>query len=552
MVLASDPVIVCGAKYIDWRTFYRGLEFQDEDERSVFIGKYWMRRRFRYPLPPEISESWNDMITTWDQVPRPTSYNKVIKRTLRQDKPWSVNSYFRKHVQPFLNAMMNSIYFMALVLILAPMTISLASLLPRDGDMPDGLLKVFLAHAVSYITAFSSGLILTILLMMAKPKELPLLRYLEPVDIYDDKIVPIVKVLRILRVRQANDPRDRSFAIHGILRRLGFVLPTPDYSKSLGQIYFQLFKTLLKQDPYLINLIIYSSITDLDAPSWVPDWSTIDISSWLPSNYIYEPIEGPNRGEVPNLRITEETLEVFGLWRGDVVFYYSPPSRMASLRESHDQKDTFVELCTFVSDFSKFVIAIKHAGLSDTRMLQPMRNALLAHRTNFEDRGADANKDLYNLFDKWWHAMSVDLRGFEEGRDNLEADVCNFLKHDSETRDFLLQCYQSLGGKRALFFAQPDIIGSGPCNLIEGDRIASVEGVSVPLILRRTAGDSERYKVVGPAFAHHLMKWGVRDKYIPSGRADIDSYEWPMILVPNPYGQRAMRQSTDFIWIMLA
>jgi hypothetical protein len=43
---------------------------------------------------------------------------------------------------------------------------------------------------------------------------------------------------------------------------------------------------------------------------------------------------------------------------------------------------------------------------------------------------------------------------------------------------------------------------------MKGDHIASIVGVSVPLILRATSQQPGRYMVVGPAFVDSLAEWG--------------------------------------------
>lgn len=40
----------------------------------------------------------------------------------------------------------------------------------------------------------------------------------------------------------------------------------------------------------------------------------------------------------------------------------------------------------------------------------------------------------------------------------------------------------------------------------EGDEIALVRGVPVPMLLRKATDGSGRYSVVGPAFVHGLME----------------------------------------------
>ncbi|KAK1777134.1 hypothetical protein QBC45DRAFT_470387 [Copromyces sp. CBS 386.78] len=98
----------------------------------------------------------------------------------------------------------------------------------------------------------------------------------------------LVAVVRALRERVATQARDKSFAMMGILERLG-ILPKPaDHKKSLGHVYHELFVQLLRREPALIALLV-----DVDgtkgirrraaesehglegALSWVPNWSQL-------------------------------------------------------------------------------------------------------------------------------------------------------------------------------------------------------------------------------------------------------------------------------------
>jgi hypothetical protein len=54
-----------------------------------------------------------------------------------------------------------------------------------------------------------------------------------------------VSVYRALRSRIVSRPKDQSYAFHGVLKSLEIELTAPDYAKSVGQIYGDLFNDLL-------------------------------------------------------------------------------------------------------------------------------------------------------------------------------------------------------------------------------------------------------------------------------------------------------------------
>jgi hypothetical protein len=84
-----------------------------------------------------------------------------------------------------------------------------------------------------------------------------------------------VSLHRAVRTRSATDPKDKAYAMYGILKGLGSSLSNPDYSKSVWQIYLGFFLDLLNWGQSL-NLILDGGLPGLqNAPSWLPDWSAI-------------------------------------------------------------------------------------------------------------------------------------------------------------------------------------------------------------------------------------------------------------------------------------
>lgn len=62
-----------------------------------------------------------------------------------------------------------------------------------------------------------------------------------------------------------------------------------------------------------------------------------------------------------------------------------------------------------------------------------------------------------------------------------------------------------LSGKRNVFVSEMGYLGSGPELMQEDDKIYWIVGVSVPMVLRRSAQDST-FSVIGPAFVYGFMK----------------------------------------------
>jgi hypothetical protein len=75
------------------------------------------------------------------------------------------------------------------------------------------------------------------------------------------------------------DPKDKTFALSGLLQELGVDFPAPDYGKSVEDVYREATISSIEQDKSLD--ILFQTASDHGRPglqSWVPDWSD---TGWL-------------------------------------------------------------------------------------------------------------------------------------------------------------------------------------------------------------------------------------------------------------------------------
>ncbi|KAH9233416.1 hypothetical protein K456DRAFT_1838489 [Colletotrichum gloeosporioides 23] len=75
--------------------------------------------------------------------------------------------------------------------------------------------------------------------------------------------------------REAKDPRDKVFAVLGLVGKNKGLLLKPDYSKSVRQVFCETARDVIRTDSLDILLAAGGSRNDLDGvqlPSWVPDW----------------------------------------------------------------------------------------------------------------------------------------------------------------------------------------------------------------------------------------------------------------------------------------
>lgn len=92
---------------------------------------------------------------------------------------------------------------------------------------------------------------------------------------------PLREILNILvevRAKLATDVRDKVFALHGIFKAFDARFPAPDYSKPARQVFFETAKAVIEQDEslhILYHVLSRSRMPDL--PSWVPDWGDTEM-----------------------------------------------------------------------------------------------------------------------------------------------------------------------------------------------------------------------------------------------------------------------------------
>ena len=131
-------------------------------------------------------------------------------------------------------------------------------------------------------------------------------------------IDPIHGVINSFQKRRATIPADQSFAMHGILRRLGVPLTKPDYTKPLEQIYRDLFCDFLLWNSSATGLLSMAGVSSLQGvPSWVPDLANSAGKSRIEQPIIRSDEQCPLNMR-PMARILDNKLVVRGRFRNTV------------------------------------------------------------------------------------------------------------------------------------------------------------------------------------------------------------------------------------------
>ncbi|KAH8653788.1 heterokaryon incompatibility protein-domain-containing protein [Xylariales sp. PMI_506] len=98
--------------------------------------------------------------------------------------------------------------------------------------------------------------------------------------------IAVSSILESSRYKDATDPRDKLFALYGILQELKVQTPVPDYDKDIDEVLFDAAVTAVESDQSLA--LLYQACSDTrtpDLPSWVPDLGQPGLTVLDPREY---------------------------------------------------------------------------------------------------------------------------------------------------------------------------------------------------------------------------------------------------------------------------
>lgn len=304
----------------------------------------------------------------------------------------------------------------------------------------------------------------------------------------------LVGMLKALRERNSSEPKDKAFGLYGVLQALK-VAPQNgtkvDSTKPLGELYYELFRDFLLWNPRLICLLLDVGPPIPHAPSWVPDWSTLRERSWIKHDVVYESVTSNIRA--PRVDICGHELTVQGNIIGAASFVTNPFIKFDSDNLDLHHNKTRQDLVAAISQFSAWLEVIsRNVPVSPVyeSLSKAILDALYGRVSSFER--ADGP-----IFNKWRRILSQwDVRGNEASTNGL----LDRLTDDRLAMEFTVKICNTLFDKRGLFFSIDGHIGSGPLNMLVSDKIALLNGVARPLVLREDAQRPGLYRVIGPAF----------------------------------------------------
>ncbi|KAF6810774.1 heterokaryon incompatibility protein [Colletotrichum sojae] len=492
IILASNPVIVCGDEAISWDHLLQAIDYL-HDTQGFFQINFWqfLRGIFAYNINgeialPELSETskavrslaslgaWRALSNLWIITYRPNCWNDQEIRQLPQGsmsrQSSSLRDYQERISMPrawhYTKIVMIAITFVMILTFTAYLVAIIVA--TRDSTFLGVLLiPVMLLEAMCLglsipvvATFFAVSVLFGALAMLYATRTEP--------HFYSDEYasgMPLAGLVRALRERRATVAKDEAFALHGVLHGLNITHTKANYDMSLGEVYHRLFLDLLRFKPATINLLVDVGPASLPGvPSWVPDWSAIQDRPWLKAESVYGHLDlyYGNLPE-PQMKIEDAMLGLWSVLKCTVNFCAPSPSPIdedASLQET---------LQTRVPDAQQAHISAL------CRCLE-----VASRETDDRQRSGGISRGALER-----------LR-----------------REDPEILGLAAECHRRIVDSNGrLFVSRSGLVGFGPPRTAEGDTIALLRGVAVPMVLRRAggAGEGDRYTVVGPAYVSGLM-----------------------------------------------
>jgi hypothetical protein len=342
--------------------------------------------------------------------------------------------------------------------------------------------------------------------------------------------------MAVIASSQATEPRDKIFAIRGLLKKLGVSLPLPDYAASLTDVYWQATKVFLLEYPEILYLVTGFPSPHLeDAPSWVPDYSDESFRFASPAwdifnRSIVNGIPKTSRQRVacpgPSGRLLQLEGRIFDvicnvsklmMWDTES-FQPSHEFELLGILEPHSHRiiDTLQDwafmarrTALYVNGQSwqeAFLVTICSRSTSFQKRFQPLASDAKEWCSILllDDAGAG----LHVLDNQWpltasriQHSVPPILFrsatvAIQNGISQEYISLLLAIYLHNMTSEILLSLSDNI-----FFITEKGYMGIGPSSIKEGDKVLCIPGLDLPLMVRPVG---ERFTLVSAAYVHGI------------------------------------------------
>lgn len=270
--------------------------------------------------------------------------------------------------------------------------------------------------------------------------------------------------------RDATDPRDKVFALYGLVNdNLRGTLPPVDYAKSTRQVYTEVAANIIQQEQSLDILLAASGPARRGdgLPSWAPDWRR-EANARRPALFI-------NGARMNILRyFSGSTRAVFFHGHG-----YSASAASAPI-VALDEETAALRVGGVVLDTIAVVGRAWGRGADSSSILRDARSAL--------ERSSLA---------RGMRSRTMAAPEEEELRCVLRAGSFYTREESALSATRETQVIENIMEQRRFFVTEGGILGIGPAQLLPGDVVTILSGCNFPMVLR---AEGTSYTVLGEAY----------------------------------------------------
>ena len=300
--------------------------------------------------------------------------------------------------------------------------------------------------------------------------------------------------------RACQDPRDHVFGLVGMARLLGFEAQAVDYALDVREVYQTFMHNALIGS--LNQLIAFETGVEdsnpLHLPSWVPDLSHKRLARrFITHHYLAGgAIELGGLSE-SSFSLSEGTMRLCGFQ------FDSVRARRICLMSSKTLQEFYQ------SDDGSITLKI-HALAAEEIWYDD-----LADRSPYGNRQGQIEACWRTLIGNIYRHFHPNVNGvlavelfasFGNGLYDMLMDRAEWPMDDESRLDRLVRFIQSeMASNRSVLLTRGGYYGLGPIGTLEEDIIVVIPGLSMPIVVRKQP-NSDRYRLLGPAYVHGIMK----------------------------------------------
>ncbi|PVH83087.1 hypothetical protein DL98DRAFT_120388 [Cadophora sp. DSE1049] len=339
------------------------------------------------------------------------------------------------------------------------------------------------------------------------------------------------------RSRHASNPRDKLYALLGLLSNSEDRGVIPDYTKAVDDVYMDFVKSHIAQYNSLaiLSFAEYRDPQPVSLPSWCPNWtvqslyptpfwkkSTADLDMWLHESRDYYYASG---NSIPILA-PHSSPKILGL-RGFVFDRIMAIGSEATLPYEYRTRESD-EVDWSQASWPTY----RFSSRPRVRRTGPVRNKTLA-QWGWEELALGPWSSRISQFspyprepgrsNAYYHTITAGVLGdrnidWSFMRNDALFEAGDFLGKREVCRSVDLAC---LG--RKFFVTRRGFMGLAPTSAQEGDLVTILFGGNIPFILR---SEGQHYRMLGQTYVHGVMAYDDEEmeRDIKMRRVDVEDF----------------------------